>query len=759
MENIHLIINNDDRPFLPLLKPFLDGKAKVSLSNLNPLVPMHAVMEAGGRGSKLIASTNLKLLTDLSGNPKATLDDYAGSIFSQGDAEILILNPLEHLATRAYGSFLYERYFSKFMRKSDWLQIPEFQWELFEPSQSSRLQSLFSRATFIAADIETGEEADRVITCIGFTAVEFNTGSKSFTATTVVIPFGSLFNIAFARTILGLSVPKVFQNGKYDCAYLLRFNSLPTNWCFDTQHMFHAWYSEFPKRLDFLCSFMLRKWIFHKSESKTDDLGKYYAYNAKDSFSTAMIWLALLRECPDWAWRNYIAEFPQVFPCLLAELQGMKVSVETQKALQAQVSTRSDEDLVKLQTMVDNKFYNPGSWQQTAKLWIILGSEDIKKTGKIPRDKVASRHPINRRICNLIKVIREDRKIESSYSGKEITWDEHYHRVFYALNPHATDTGRYGSKESAFWCGLQIQNIPRKPANKSDIPVKRMFVTDDGFLYGEADYSQNEARGTGYLSGDLALIKAVEDRTRDFHGHNASAFFGVPYDTIIRSVEESGVWGHTVIDEELRDLSKRTNHGSNYNMGAAVLLDTMGIENVIRARTLLGLPSTLSLLGVCQYLLDGYAATYPIVKGPWYDKVKADVASTRMLVGPTGWTRYCFSDPSKSKLALNGYVAHPPQSLAAQVLNKAWLSVFYNVWMPNKKDFKLHAQIHDSILFQYREGREDLAWKVAECMDISTEVKDTFGITRILRVPVDLKGNGLTWHDMIKLKRPLELAA
>jgi hypothetical protein len=75
--------------------------------------------------------------------------------------------------------------------------------------------------------------------------------------------------------------------------------------------------------------------------------------------------------------------------------------------------------------------------------------------------------------------------------------------------------------------------------------------------------------------------------------------------------------------------------------------------------------------------------------------------------------------------------------------------------MPNQRDFKLLAQIHDSILFQYREGREDLAWAVADCMDLKTEVKDTFGITRTLRVPVDLKGNGKTWADTKKLVRAL----
>ena len=52
--------------------------------------------------------------------------------------------------------------------------------------------------------------------------------------------------------------------------------------------------------------------------------------------------------------------------------------------------------------------------------------------------------------------------------------------------------------------------------------VKDIIVADDGFYFGECDYEQAEARDTGYLSGDTALIEAV-DGVRDFHAVNASA--------------------------------------------------------------------------------------------------------------------------------------------------------------------------------------------------------------------------------------------
>jgi hypothetical protein len=186
-------------------------------------------------------------------------------------------------------------------------------------------------------------------------------------------------------------------------------------------------------------------------------------------------------------------------------------------------------------------------------------------------------------------------------------------------------------------------------------------------------------------------------------------------------------------------------------MGAQVMLDTMGIENVLRAKRLLNLPYSYSLLDVTQYLLDKYAKTYHVVKGPWYEKCKSDVSGSNMLVGPTGWTRYCFGNPLKNKRDLNRYVAHPPQSLNAQTLNKAYMKVFYEVWMPNQNDFRLGPQIHDSIHFQYRIGRKDLALKVKEKMEMDIPVKDTFGKVRVLRVPVDLKGEHVRWGSLKKI--------
>lgn len=744
MQHILLQLCNGEENFLTFLKPILSGKCVLHLNSESISTIMEVAMRAKEKHCTQVATTSEKLLHLLIGMG-GTLNDYHGSIIEKYGIEFLILRPLEHLVTVPYGKFLYTRSFGKFLRPEDWLQIPEFQWDLFNPAKIQQYLHVFSSATFISVDIETARDDARVITCIGFTAVSIVPGTNQFTVYTVVVPFIDTFNIAFVTTICKLPAPKVFQNGKYDNAYLLRYGITVANWAFDTINLFHSWYTELPKDLGFIVAFLLRKWVFWKDESKTTDLMEYYQYNAKDSFGTAMAFLALLQEMPQWALDNYKMEFPLVFPCLLAEMTGLKADRTRMEMEERRFNISLAEQLQVLQTSVGCPYYNPSSPPQTLRLFKILGSGDILNTKPASRDKVASRHPLNKALMTLVEKYRKDRKLLTSYlrdynpkTKKYKIWQG---RIYFALNPHGTDTGRLASKESQFWCGMQIQNIPRY---RKDIQVKTIFISDPNFLFGEADYEQVEARYTAYLSGDINLIAAVES-SRDFHASNAERFFGRPYETIVDS-------DGNVIDSELRDLAKRVNHGSNYNMGASVMLDTMGLEKVAAARTLLKLPRGYSLKQVTQHLLNVYAASYPTVKGAWYDKVKSDVNGSRFLIGPTGWHRYCFGNPSKSKQDLNAYVAHPPQSLSAMILNKAYLKVFLTVALPNVGNFKLGPQIHDSIVFQYREGYEHLAFEVKNCMKIPIEVKDSLGIIRNLFVPVALKGGAKVWSEIKKLK-------
>jgi len=752
--DILLHTTEDDLPYLGRMKGIIGGRAKVRLSNKVPTTAIEVALAAKNAGCSAVATTSPVLLKLLLDGKMSKKNWYAGSIIEKLGVEFLILNPLEHLITIPAAPTLYRRYLSKILQPQEWLSLPPFKWELFNPKLTDYYLEEAHDSNFIAIDIETGLEDDRVITCIGFCMVRIRDGMLQ--QTTIVVPMlreeSWEYNLAFVRSVCGCSVPKVFQNGKYDNAYLLRFGIPVYNYLGDTINLFHSWYCELPKRLDFITSFLLRVSQYWKNESNNPiDSMAYYAYNAKDCYNTAMDWLTLLKEAPDYAWKNYLLEFPLVFPCMMAENRGLRRDNDRMETENSRFEVALEEQLLSIQKMVGNSNFNPSSPKQTMLLLQALGSGDLTGTGKIPLDKAKARHPLNARILGAIGSYREDRKLQGTYlrdkdpkTGITKSWNG---RIFYTLNPHGTDTGRLASSESHFWCGWQIQNIPR---DRDDVQIRSGIISDPGFYLGECDRSQAETRDTAYLSGDTKLLMAVEDSSRDFHGHNASAFFGIPYAEIVQSTfnEETGNWEHKTLDKPLRDLSKRTNHGANYNMGAGVLLNTMGIKNVLRARLLLDLPRHWTLMQITQHLLNTFDKTYSVVRGAFYDHIKNAVKTTKMLTGPTGWTRYCFGDPSSNKRHLNSYVAHLPQSLNAMELNFAYKRVFYEIALVETADFKLGPQIHDSIIFQYRKGRSDLAFKVAECMNNPLDITDIFGYSRKLSIPTDLKGEASVWSEL-----------
>ena len=742
MTTIALLGTLDDRPYLPKLKEIIGAHAlKISMVTEEYLSSIAAKVKTHGIQA-IITTDAVTMLTLLSTQPdfrrpitkvgrdKAlTLDDYAGSFFTipghklgvSHDVQVLILNPLAHLVKTAEGSFVFKRFISKITQPARWFPQTRFTWEVWTPATSARLLRDFSNAKLLAVDIETfvGDEHRR-IHCVGYCAL-FADG----TTHTVVVPFKDMLGHAFVRALNASKPPKIFQNGMYDNLYFLRFNVPCYNWIYDTQHLFHSWYSELPKRLDFITAFAVRDIRFWKDDAKTGGEWELFEYNARDCWATLTAWCALIIEVPAWALDNYRMEFPLVFPCLHMEADGLSLDRERFESGKVEAEARLKVQRDKLAAWFGEKF-NPASSDQCIRLLKILGMGDLESADSKAMIACAAVHPFNELIVSAILAYRKQAKLLSTYFKWEKFWNE---RLYYKTNPAGTDTGRLASTESSFWTGLQIQNIPQGTAVKAWIRCD-----DDWDGLAEGDYAQSEARCVGYMSGCEALIQLVES-DKDYHSWNAHKFFGVRYEDVTKP---------------LRNLSKRVNHGSNYNMGAAVLLDTMGPKAVAEARLLLKLPAAWTLVMVCQYLLRTYEDSYPEVKRDWYNDIKRTIKLTKKLVSPLGWTRHFFADPTGSKPALNAAVAHGPQNLSVTVINR----VFYDIWHSTvygdlRDRVRLKAQIHDSIFFAYR-GAETPEI-VRKRMENPIEVKGVDGVTRTMLIPPDMStGDGFTkyWAEL-----------
>jgi len=738
MKKLLLIHTFQDKPYLPRFKECLGATACLLFGEtISSRTEIIRLAERAQTPQILCSSPAvLQLLLNSDGIKRPSLDNYAGSLFTLhsdklGLIEIVFINPLDQLVSVSYGKFILRRYMSKFISPENWLVAPEFIWEECDETNFQRILSSYSSASLIALDIETGKEPQIHITEVGYTAVWIS--GDSIKTHSCVIQLDSLAKLAMIRQLNQLPAAKVMQNGKYDLSYLSRYNAVPHNYLWDTATLMHCWYSELPKDLGFLGAFFSRNAMYWKDLSKSGNRRDQLLYNCKDTYTTAIAFLQMLAEIPSYAKNNYLLEFPLLFPCHMAEMTGIARDMDELSISYAEQKQIIASEQEKLERMIASPI-NVSSPVQVKKLLVILGCKDIDSSNEKDLLKAAYRHPINARIITCLLNIRKARKLVSTYltPGKEFT-RHGKQRILYSLNPHGTDTGRLASKEHHFWCGLQVQNIPRGSA------VKRTLIADSGFRIAECDLEQAESRDTANVAGDSALIDAVSGE-RDFHSVNASAFFGVPYEAIYANDK--------TIDKPLRDLAKKVNHGANYLMGAGVLIDTMGLEKVFEAKSLLKLPRLWLPKQVAEYLLAQFHKTYPSLSKVFYPGVTSEVIKTRLLQSTAvhnskyqattkGWARYCFGHPDKNKRDLNGYVAHVPQNLNAMTLNKAFMQVFYDLAF--KPEFKLLCQIHDSILFQFKEGHEYLMQEVKDRMEISVTITGYDGKTRTFTVPAAVK--------------------
>lgn len=673
---------------------------------------------------------------------RITLDDYAGSFMRlRGEIPMVVLNPFDRLVTVPHERFVVDRYVSKLTKAHKWWKQTKFQWQMVEEHNVTEILARLEAARLIGVDIETSEDELRTMSCVSYTAYFAETRSTE----SYCIGFDHEWQWRAIRQFNASRPPKVFQNGMYDNAYFMRWNAPINNWLHDTQHLFHSWLAELPKRLDFISSFSLREVRYWKDDGKTGRFEDLCRYCCMDSWVTVNAYLALLAECPEWAINNYYQEFPLVFPALTAGLEGMPIDMQKFQEVAAKKEAEVLAIRVRISKLLGIPYepgnkkvpgFNPNSSQQVGNLFTLLGVGYLGSTDKPAMLKAKAAHPLNNHLLTLVTDYREASKLVSNYFKEAKLWND---RLFYTFNPAGTDSGRLACTASSFWCGFQIQNIPR-----GDI-LKQCFLAESGWYMGEADKAQSEARCVGYLSGDKNLINLVES-SHDYHSWNASQFFGIPYEEIYNEATKE------TLNKLIRDLSKRTNHGANYNMGGAVMLDTMGPKMVAVAKRVLKLPAQWSLVRVCDYLLQRYADTYPSVKGTWYEHIVNTIEMTKMLVSPFGWTRLFFGKPRNHKPSLNAAVAHEPQNLSVSIINREWYAIWRrSIWGDFVGQVRIKAQIHDSLLFIYR--NITYAYAVHDMMKTSVKIKDPKGVVRDMLIPTDLsigkKGKpATTWAEL-----------
>jgi DNA polymerase I-like protein with 3'-5' exonuclease and polymerase domains len=748
---MRVLVNYDkeDKQHLAGLAYVLRNNGIEALSSSADMTIGELLGKATGASCDAILLSNAQTLRYCVPGEAPTVDKWRGSRLNFS-VPTIVINKIAHLHTVNHGEWL----LNQDVAKLKWIRKKAKIFVFHKLTKTSYFKDAYDdlrNAVAIYYDVETRTYSGAtdliaghtVITCASWTGI-FLDGSMR----TYVLPFINFTEthwdsdqdyakaILLLKRINALPMTKAMHNGMYDATHSIRYHAPLINWTYDTMAMAHAEFAELPKTIDFVASYLLYDYIYWKDAAadatKKKDIEGYWAYNGKDTWFGARIMIEQLRNSPEYAVKNYANKFKLVYPSLYCNFEGLLIDQPKREELRAAslISLKGSEERLRVKFADPN--FNPGSWQQVEKyIYKVFGANKpgIGKSKSGTDEKnlvvVGEQHPLLARLTTDILDYRGAQKAIGTYYD----FLQFKGRLLWALNPFGTETERMACSASSLWCGTQIQNIPSY--------AKGMLIADPGFELFEGDFKQAEGRTTAYCSQDEALIAALEDATKDFYRTLGTLFFEIPYENV------SDFFRNKVL--------KKIVHGTNYMMGAKTFIENIGIMILYETADKIGAKivqtvrknraNEYTLKGFATMLLESYHRPFNKIR-PWYQTIKQEISLTGYLVSPVGHTRKFFGNINTNHNILRGAVAHQPQNLSGEVLNRGFLRVYNELVLPGAGSIRLKAQIHDSIFGQWRiEKRDYYAQRVIECMDNPIVVHG-----RTMRIPVDLK-YGNRWEE------------
>ena len=751
-----LFINHEfhEKGYLKALAVIINREKKLNVRNTYvtaKTLTMADIKYAVKQGWDAFLIANEATLNKLFPVGKNTLDEYRGSTLIVEGKPVLIINALHQIHSVPYGKWILEQDLKKLYTATE----STFSFKTCKTREDlAAAVSLMKKASLLSLDIETIPTRDKdkhndpyvPITSIAYTGW-FPLAPAAKQYRTIVIPLMRGWQLFWEeqgdyeyawdciKELNFTKIPKIMQNGMYDATHLMVHNAPPYNWLFDTMGLSWSQYQELPKSLDMVASLNCTDYVQWKHEAElskqNNDPDLYDQYNAKDTYYTLKAFINQCKNYPDWAWHNYREQFPLVYPFLYMSFEGILVDEEERNKKLVEARSIQQKALETLQVMTADPDFNPGSWQQKEELF--YGILKAKKPG-IGKSKSCTDNP------NLLKLKETDPFLglfvdqiteyqdAAKSAGTYFNFPLKRGRLLYSLSPFGTETGRAACSASPLCVGTQVQNIPYY--------AKSFLIADPGYTMGEIDNNKSEARCTAYLAESDALIEILEDTSKDFYKQLGPLLFNIPYEDVTTFFRNK--------------VLKKTVHGNNYMMGAVTFMHQIGTKILVEAARALGIKivnvctannlNEMTLVEFAGYLLDKYHDPFPELRSSWYPMTQAQIDSKGYLESVFGFRRYFFG---KSKDIIRTAVAHQPQNLSVAIINKGILRVYKEAVVKTEaKIVRLKAQVHDSALFQIKDGHVD-EWfpKLQELLVTPVQVNG-----RTMVIPVD-GALGKTWKE------------
>lgn len=267
-------------------------------------------------------------------------------------------------------------------------------------------------------------------------------------------------------------------------------------------------------------------------------------------------------------------------------------------------------------------------------------------------------------IIDMILTYRQYTKLRSTYVEgllKAVGADGRIHSVFKQTE---TRTGRISSTEP------NLQNIPVRTELGRN--MRKFFVSEEGRVLIDADYSQIELRILAHLSGDKNM-QDIFNGGGDIHTSTAAQVFGMPED---------------MVTPEMRRAAKAVNFGIVYGISAFSLSKDIDVSVAKADRYIKSYLSNFS--GVAAFM----------------DKAVADAAEKGYSETIFGRRRYIPELAAKNKniqsFGKRAAMNAPVQGAAADIIKIAMVKVWQRL-REEKLNAQLILQIHDELIIEASE--------------------------------------------------------
>jgi uracil-DNA glycosylase family 4 len=506
----------------------------------------------------------------------------------------------------------------------------------------------------------------------------------------------------------------------------------------DTELLSHTIYPEFPKGLAFQTSIYTRE-PYYKDEYKEfnwkkDDIKKIFLYNAKDCAVTLEIKQKTIKEAEELGVKDFYFNFISPMHGLFHEVEnvGFKVDLEERARLTHKYLVWLEEEKAKLNTIAGytiNVASNPAVWKLLYKdlqlperagagediLVALLGNNIKNEVQRAAIESIIAQRRIKRAL-DLVTApldfdgrMRTNIRIDGTETGRRSTKN-----LEPPIRPYRHDSlGRLRP------IGIPSQTITKHGNYGADI--RKMYIADEGMVFGEADSSQAEDRIVTLLGKDFAGLDSYDKIDR--HRLTASWFLGIAENLL------------DTISPDKRFMGKKGRHSANYDAQKYRLM--MDINNGARKFDIRD-KVTGKLLTVSERqandMLNIIHARSPHIRGVFHKEVREiSEANKEVLVNPFGRRRQFFGRPGPE--TDREKYANIPQSTVGDNTVRAMVAV-----KKREPTLQIILESHDAFLFQTRpEDFERVAAVVTEEMEREIDFSKCSLPRPPLRLPCEIK--------------------